>query len=237
MTIDRQTLLEKLGKYLNQEFTEGELYSWALQTAVSDHYEDMTQNDPLIKETIQSILEMQHVNLKVIPTAKALEYYHSCLAGKLTFIPIKERKDFQKFHSPGSKNSCAPKRTISETLTLFARYYVCGFGAVILGIYAFSFLLPNLFHSIQKDSFKTSLLESALHIFYALVLLLPPKISSKGLLFYLTFSLLLLGMIYFWTVPFRLFHDVRLMGLALPLTAIPATLAVVLLVSQKERNK
>lgn len=239
MSFERQILLSQLDKYFRHELSDKEIYEWALQLAVSENFGSLSQEDPLFKKTIQTLLEMQHMDLAVVPTAKALKYYQHCLKGEEEFIPLKDRQDLKQLNIPdfmeeGPKPHPLQKIKISGKLYFFARAYTMVFGFAILGIYSASLVMPNLVSPGGSKFFgKSSLVESVLHVFYALMILLSPRFMAQKFFFYFTFPMLFLGMIYFWSVPLRLFGNWTMILLALPLTAVPATLAVILLAGHK----
>jgi hypothetical protein len=241
MTVERQTLLRKVGQFLAQEISQDAIYAWALQIAVSREYEDLAKQDPLIKETIEALLMMQHTDLKAVPTRKAIEYYRRCLSGEEKFVPLRERKDLDKLRIPNEFREAMGRKKMGKTgkekVFALMRFYVALFGLSVLGIYAFSLIRDGLLGPAAGAVKMSALWEPMLYIIYALTIVMPVRFMAKGFLFYFTFPILLLGMIYFWSIPVRLFQNILFIILALPLSAIPATLAVILFARAKEQER
>jgi hypothetical protein len=241
MNAERQVVLSKVTQFLNNEISQEEIYTWALEVAVSKEYEELSKQDPLLKETIETLLMMQHPGFKVVPTRKAIEYYRRCLSGDEQFIPLKERKDLDKLKIPDEVREVIQQQKEKQSLRgkvfLLMRIYVLLFGLAVLGVYAFSILKGGLAVLGAEPTSKLLVWEPILYMLYALIIILPLRFTAKGILFYFTFPIVIIGMVYFWSIPVRLFQSVLLILLALPLSGIPATLAVILFARQKEQQK
>jgi hypothetical protein len=241
MTLERLTLLNKIEQYLNDSISSDEVHAWVLQIAVSDTFAEIAKADPLLKEAVEALLEIHQAGVKEVPTKKAIEYYRRCLTGQEKFIPLKERRDWSKLNIPdevGRRISPAEKRRIrADRFFVFLRGYVVLFGLTVLAVYAISFFQPG-FLGLSEGQTRQQVpsLETLLHVLYAAIVIMPLRLTAKGFFFYAAFPVLAIGMLYFWAVPFRLFHNLVLIVLALPASALPATLAVVLLAWHKERS-
>ena len=245
--LTRAIILEKLTGYLNQRLSKQAIYEWALFVAVSHEFEKIAAEDLLIGKTIQALIDINHDDLKNIPTHKMLEYYRRCLAGELTFEPLEymrnlERMDLSKEQFAADEEKKVEKRHEErKQIRLMVRIYVVLFAFCSLVIHLFSILQPNFLRFAETIPTRLeNLWDSLPHVLYAIIILLPMRLTARGNFFYITFFVSLWGLFLYWYLPFiivsKLAINMIFILALLPFSAIPASLAVWLLIkTRKER--
>ena len=242
--IDRSSVLAKLKDYLEAKTPKNEIYEWALATALSKEYEKIAQEDTLIQRTILALLDINHVNQKKIPLREVFEYYRRCLEGEEEFavenIPMQLTAD-----AGGLGILWLWLKDISQTpkgILVVLRIYVIIFGLSSVTIHLDSIRNPVFLRTgdivpTQNEVFQQSLP----HLIYAFLILLPPSLLARRMLFYFSFPFLTFGMLYYWYISFRFAIKLALNPIfvlvILPFTALPATLALVSLFMYREKSK
>jgi hypothetical protein len=248
MNLTRETVLAKLTGYLDKEISKSAIYEWALFVAVSKEYEQLAPQDPLIATAVQALIDINHDDLKKIPTNKALEYYRRCLKDEIEFIPLEERRDIDKLviqdQQPAAPAITVPpetslvnallKKQDYTRLLIAMRVYVIVFAVCSLGIHIYSFINPE-FMQMARDftSRFNSVKESLPHVLYALLVLLPPRFLARDTLYIVSLALLIVGFFYYWYIAITIVDKLALHPLLiliiLPFSALPATLTLILL--------
>src|SRR5689334_13417923 len=85
--IDRNTLAGKIEEFLSAKVTKDQIYEWALLTAMSEGYEQISRQDPLINYSMQAILNLNRHDQKDIDHETKLKYFHECLIGNRVYNP------------------------------------------------------------------------------------------------------------------------------------------------------
>jgi len=253
MQLNRETVLAKLTGYLDKEISKSAIYEWALFVAVSKEYEQVVSQDPLVANTVQALIDINHDDLKKIPTHKALEYYRRCLKGELEFIPLEDRMDIDQLGIPDEPPPSAPVSVGPETARVNAlikrhdytrvlklmRLYVVGFALSSLGIHIFSVIDPDFIRLTGEQTSRwNSARESLPHVLYAFLVLLPPAFLAKDILYPAAIALLTTGFFYYWYIAYIIVQKLTLHPLFilvfLPFSAVPATLAVLQLLAYRK---
>jgi hypothetical protein len=258
MMITRQLVLEKISAYLNHQLSQQELYEWWLGLAVAGDLEQTLESDPLLKNAFNAIMEINRQNVAKVPTRKALEYYRRCLAGEMEFIPLESHRELHKLNIPdipeeigvqgaqGSHGSFQ-KRNIRERVEdwkyfqdaiLTARLYVIIFAICSLVVQIFSLINPGFLRiGLLVPTHWQAFADAFPHIVYAYVVLLPPKKLITTRMFLLAFPLLMLGLVFYWTIACAIITKLDLPWVALvvisPFSVIPAALALALVLMEK----
>ena len=258
MSITRQIILEKLTAYLSNKISKQEVYEWALAVAVSGKLES-TPSDSLLRTAVKAMIEMNHSDLARVPTRKALEYYRRCLAGELEFIPLEAHKELHKLDIPEVAEEVNRGDTLrnlelgSRTVSLFqafqewehrmdailtARLYVIIFAICSVAVQISSLLSPGFMQiGLLVPSRWDALLEAFPHLVYAYIILLPPRKLVPTKMFILALPFLVMGVVFYWTIAGMLIAKLSLPWIALivflPFSAIPAALALALVVIEK----
>ncbi|MCR4337837.1 MAG: hypothetical protein NUV91_08545 [Candidatus Omnitrophica bacterium] len=246
MPLTRQLLLSLLTAYLNQEISAQEVYDRGLSIAFSDEYETVIQQDPLIKATLQALMDSNPQDPRQAPARSQLEYYQRCLAGQDEYLE-KGKKKTEAGHLREGTSVQQQVRLFGQDFpktkfSILLRAYVLFFALSSLFINFLSILQPNFISFGEGDFSRAERWgEASPYIFYSLVLLIPIKLSCRGILFYGIFPVLTLGMFYYWYVSFAPAMDLSL-GPFFPAVmflfgALPATLAWILLLICREENR
>ncbi len=233
MALQRPDVAHILRLFLTEGVPQERMYEWALAQAVSKEYEQLTIGDPLIKEVIQAILEMNHADLEHVPTRDDLIYYLQCLEGTKDFEPAQQRRArvVQEQRPPSPRKATAPQgvdQKMQALYLIFAKVYVALFASVSLAVNIAGLVKPELFGI--GESAEANWKESLPHLIYAVILLIPRKILIQNKLFYPTMIVLILGILFYWTIDVSIVTKFRLhillVFLFAPFTVIPASLAV-----------
>ena len=240
MTLTRQAVLEKLDGFLKKDISAEKIYEWALFVAVSSEYEMLAKEDPVIGMTIQAMITLNHRNPAQVVRLEDLQLFRQYLAEGRQMVPEpvpvfeapvevhhSEEKEQEK------KKRFASKRESGSIVTL--RIYVVIFGICSLIVNLMSVIKPEWLHlsATVPSSFQV-LSESWMHISYALLLIMPLPTVARGPLFLPALPLFVFGMIYYWYVSVMLVSKLSLSIIffmaIIPFSALPATLALILLV-------
>ena len=248
--IDRKTILEKLAEYLNNKISQEEIYKWALAVAVSEEYDELAGKDLLIRKTIQALIDIHHDDLKLIPTRKALEYYRRCLVGEEKFEPLEDKKDLKRLNIPDfpqeqpqrvkTPKPKKPKQGGGKEFYIAFRIYTIIFSISSLTIHIISIIKPDLFSFDEEIPTRMEVVTRSLpHLLYAFFVLVPMWLTARGVLYYLSFLVLTLGMLYYWYLSAVIvmnysLHLIFILAI-LPFCAFPATLALYLLMVNRDR--
>ena len=244
MMLTREIILAKLTDYLDHRLSKQAVYEWALSVAVSHEFEEASLKDALIGRTVQALIDIGHDDLKAIPTYKALDYYHRCLSGELTFEPLETKRDLDTLDL--SKQifrfergaTAEEKRKEQRKLFPIFRLYAVLFGLFSFAIHAFSIVNPEFLRFGEAIPTRSdNLSDSIPNLLYSLFIILPFSITTRGVLFWPSLFILLVGMLYYVYLPFSLIiklsvHPIFVLAL-MPFTSIPALLAFFLLLDAR----
>ena len=242
MPIVRSDVLSALNFFLSGKINEQKLYEWALSQVVAKDYEDATSGDPLLREVCQAIIDMSNPGQGYIPTREDMMYYVRCLVGTVSFEPLAVRleKSRQKDHAKERAKGRAHRQTVmkrfsftAEQYILWVRIYVVLFAACSFLINAVAVFRPELFGVEGETSLLANFLDALPHLVYTGALLLPASVMVKGWIFYLYFSIFVVGMLGYWVATVSIvismgLHPYMLLIFA-PFGGIPPAMAVWLL--------
>ena len=226
MLIDRMTVLVKLKGFLNGELSKEEVYHWALSKAVSEEFLNLPQIDPLLFETLQALVDINHEDAEVIFTREDLEYYQRCLEGNEEFNSLRAKRT-------QNKPRAVPKKFFID-LDLIARIYVVMFGICSVIIHFVGIFIPNFLRmNINPPSRLDSFLDSLPHFVYAVFLFLSPKVLARGNLYYVALMASTFGIFYYVNLTFNIVKalgvHILVVLVLLPYGGLPAALALYLL--------
>jgi hypothetical protein len=240
MSLTREDVLIKLTDFLNNKIPKAEIHEWALLVATAEDFEQTAQRDPLIGKTIQCLIDINHNDIKYIPTPKALEYYRRCLTGEEIYQPLEQRRDLHKIKIPemkladvGEPPEVIRRREWWQGVLWIVRIYVILFAMSSLAIDIAALVQPELFRGGEDipsrlENFK----ESYKQMIYAFFILLPPTILSRRPTIYLSLPIVIWGVYHYWEFVIskidKLPHPMFLLAF-LPFSAIPAAMALFLL--------
>lgn len=241
MAITRQAVLEKLDGFLKGEISAEKIYEWALFIAVSSEYEQLVQKDPVISTTIQALISLNHTNKKQATRLEDLKLFRQCLAGEMT-LPSSgaETREAAPAEPPSEKQpkKREKRRKFGQSVSgsmMTLRIYVVIFGICSLIVNLLTVIKPewlSLGADVQTPVERLG--ETWLHISYAALLILPFPMIVRGPLFIAALPLFVFGMVYYWYVTVMLVAKLSLNLIfflaVMPFSAIPATLALILLV-------
>ena len=243
MSLTRTEILQVVSDFLNDKISQLKVYEWALGQAVAKDYEIIAQNDPLLHETIQALIDMNHQHGEYIPTREDIIYYQKCLQGQVPFEPLSSRLEkikeareraAQEERAKTQKAMAMPK-TLSRTVM---RVYVIMFALTSLVVNISGIIKPGLFRPEEMVTRAQAIREAFPHFIYAIFLLTPPHISVKGLLYYLALPILFMGTIFYFYITVSMVFQLKLNPLMIlsfaPFALIPALLALWLFLTQKK---
>ncbi len=244
--IDRAGVLAKLNDYLEEKISKTEVYEWALMLALSKEYEDIAVQDPLIQKTVLAMIDINHADIKKIPPRKSLEYLKHCLEGSEEFLEVTLPAQAASEETQNPKYQFLKKafrpRDVPKGVLVILRIYVIVFCLCSIAIHSVSILNPGFLRLGESTPSSAAIVrESFPHLIYAFFLLIPPVWIARGIWFYLSFPILTFGMLYYWYISFSFAMKFALSAIfilvVLPFSAIPATLALVLLFIYREKSK
>jgi len=246
--LSRQDVLKKLEQFLNREITKADVHAWALSQAVAKDFEEIAESDPLIKNTVLSLIDISHDDLKRIPSIRALEYYRLCLSGEMTFDPVHANLEniivpyVSVKHSSGHPSKVSVRIKEKAQYLVLLKAYVFIFGLCVMALQIISLLDPQFLHWAKDAPVLDGNWQDAWpHVLYAALILMPRHWLAAGYIFYPAALALATGMLYYWYVPVLIvaklsLHILFVLAL-LPFSAIPATLALLLLMLYRDGLK
>mgnify|MGYP001557911749 CR=1 FL=1 len=252
MAITRAEVLETLKLFLEDKVPQERVYEWALAKVVAKDYDSAANNDLLLHETMQALIDINRGDLEFVPTRKDLEYYFLCLSGQKPFVSfsvrrqeIKKRSQQQQIQKlkavPTALKASLTQRWLSIDKKIFcavAKIYVSLFAIVSLAVNVLGIFRPELFRPDHRVDHLQAFAESLPHLLYAALLLLPRRILTRGILFYITLGVFFAAMIFYWYVIIvlvaRFDLNIFLFMLFAPFAGFPALLAVWLLWKEKK---
>ncbi len=253
MVIRREEVLEKLSQHLREEIAPDDVYAWTLAVIVDPEYEKISIQDSLINVTVKALLDANNKNADIVPTRKLLEYYRQCLAGEAEYHPDHINECLEAVDEKGfltqEQIARIKKEKVEKTKRIvvgfvfgIAALYVFVFGLSLLAFRLYSIIRPEF---VAQEGFILTRMEVTRHvlphILYALLILLPRGFIARGWLFYFAFLGMIAGMGYHLVTAVRPVLENALplvyVLVALPFRALPAMLAVVLLLIKRQKIK
>jgi len=232
MTYFRPILLKKLEEFLRGGIKRDDVYRWALSQVVLPRYEEEVREDPLLKETMQAMVDISRQDSEVATSMESLKYYRKCLRGDIDYLPKEDR----------DKKNMAKKGDPKDDFLLATRIYVILFAACSMFINIVSIVNPDflrigLFPPTRIQAFFAAFP----HLVYATFLFISPKTLAKGRIYSMSLVILLVGVAYYWMVAFSfvsklLLHSLMVIVVA-PFSGVPATLALILLIRARKESQ
>lgn len=245
----RYDALDTLTAFLEGRMDAEGLYQWALKKATAADYAAVIAEDLLMKELIETILEIHTRSegddqtgsdeLKSV-WLKAMAHYHACLSGTRVFVPqddVIRSLVFEKH-----EDHVHPKKQVLGTQWLrFFRAYVLLFAMSIIIAYGLTLWDPTWLFPEGTLSRAVILKEAWPLWVYGAVVVVPPQIWARGPMFYPALMVLAAGMVYFWHMTIRLITPVQWhpgFVLLVAMTAtIPSTLALLMVVEVRAQER
>ncbi len=235
MPISRSDVLGALSFCLTGKVTQEKIYEWALSQAVAKDYDGIAGADPLLKESVQALIDMSNPGPGYAPTREDLVYYLRCLEGAASFEPLAVRLEKAQAKER-EKDRGRRQRVISvsrEQYILWMRIYVVLFAAGSFLINTVWIFKPEFFDVETKRSFLENFADALPQLVYSGTLLLPPGVMVRGWPFYIYFSIFVAGMLAYWAATVSVvmglgLHPYLLLVFA-PFGGIPPAIAVWLL--------
>ncbi len=252
--IERQQLHNKLAEFISGGVPIDDMHAWALNVALGDDYPRIAEQDPLIKETIQALLDLDRKDLRFVPSRRILEYFRRCLEGTEEYSPPGKRgrldhiiidepdkpasliggKSHVKTEKKKEKPAAAsrPKKDISRLIRTFRRYtLVFAWGSIALNLAGA--LAPEALGFVVTESPLQLLIAALPHLIYALFVLVPVRILASGKIFLLSFVVAVFGAVMYcgMSVVFIVKFALPLIFalLVMPFAAIPSILMPIVL--------
>ena len=240
MAATRETVKYQLDQFLSGKISQENLYSWTLAQVMDEEYEKLAAKDPVLRETVQTVIDFNHSDLDRIPTREDLLFYKRCLDGQEQFVPFSERWTLRQKNEKGqTKSRKPPKEKDKEFFAVLSRIYVSLFGLSIFCIYLIGLVKPEVFHPGETPSRADILRESLPHLIYSVFLLLPMRTLAQGVLYYVSLTVFVMGAVFYWYAPVSLVIkydlNVFLFILFAPFTGLPAALSIWLIMSIKNK--
>jgi len=231
-----------------------EIHAWVLKIALAADYMEVAEQNPLIKETVQALMDLDRKDLKFVPSRKILEYFRRCLAGEEKYLPPKKRGHLSHIiidepNKPASlmgdpsqvetdkKQEVSVLRTrkprdISRLMQTCRRYTLvfawCSFILHCVGA-----IKPELLGFVVSDSVVQLLISALPHLIYALFIVMPIRVLAAGKVFLVSFVLATFGAVVYcgMSVVFIVKFSLPLVFglLVMPFAAIPSILMPIVL--------
>jgi len=234
---------------MNGNIPVDDIHAWALKIALSSDYPQIAQEDPLLKEAIQALMDLDRKELNFVPSRRILEYYRRCLGGEEEYRPPKQRGNLSHIiidepNKPaslmGEPSQVKTEKTKevsviqqrpsidrSRLMKTCRRYTIvfawCSFALHIVGA-----IVPEFFGFVVSESVAQLLIAALPHLLYALFVVMPIKVLSAGKMFLLSFVLATFGAVMYcgMSVVFIVKFSLPLVFglLVMPFAAIPSIL-------------
>ena len=242
---------------LENKLTAEELYGWALGVVVTQEYERTTQEDPLVHMVLEDLMNISQESIKRRPSEELLEYYRRCLAGQEDYeagtassLSNKAYARLKGLEAESHDSSMAGfNRGIKKSYKkskkgffLFLRAYVYFFALCVIGIHLASMLTPELVDYDGSGNTNHYIMTEAIpHVTYAFILLVPFHWLVRNQWLFFSLPAMIFGAFYYWRVSIELIVKLSLhqffVLVILPFGAIPATVALVLLLIEWKRAR
>lgn len=226
MVLNRQIASDKIQEFLDGHLSGDELHQWAFTLALSDDYSKISSDDPLLGKILGALFGLKITTCRDKKLIKELRRFQKCLAGQDEFIFV-DRADAES----------EKKSMVSYLLVL--RIYVVVFAVTVLFLQMIPLLKIALGLSPDASAvvWRDAVGKFLPHLAYSLLLIMPLRRTARGWRFYPAALIFLMGLTYYWwtTVLFvmKLYINMIFVLVFLPFGALPATLALVMLIIRK----
>lgn len=253
--LNRKIIFDQITALLEKKVTPEEMYGWALGVLVTQEYEKSIQEDPLIHTVLEDLMNIAQGAVNRRPSEDLLDYYRRCLAGQDDY-------DFKMASSLSSKAYARLKGAESDQpsfaglnrglkksykrskrgFLIFLRAYVYCFAICIIAIHLASMLSPDLVDYDGSGNTNRYIMTEAIpHVTYAFILLVPFHWLVRNQWLFFSLPAMIFGAFYYWRVSIELIIKLSLhqffILVILPFGAIPATVALVLLLVEWKRTR
>ncbi len=241
MELNRDLIIEKIEALLGGQMDKDAVYRWALGVAVSEDFAQFCKKDPVAAQVVQVLIDIQHNDVKSIPTLKALAYYRLCLKGEREYLPLGEIKD-RDIEAPAVNVEEAQGlglveegvKTFIDKFARSLRILTLIFGGIVF-VASFFYVILEAAPG-QPDRVKSAFKTFGLLI-YSVFVILPPSFLVKEKAFLWAVPILLFGMIFSWYYSLNIipgmFSGIVERCFLSALIIIPATVAFMLLFRAK----
>ncbi len=243
MPLSRSETLLAITNLLEEKISQAKIYEWALAQAVAKDYDVVVKDDPLLGETIQVLIDMNHQQ-GYVPTREDLQYYKDCLEGNADFEPLAVRLEKTKRakQAEAEKKRAQPQPTAGarpKTIPRkIMRVYVVLFALTSLIVNITGIIKPGYYRPEDIVTRADAIKEAIPHFIYIAFLLMPPHRLAAGFLSYLALPVLFFGTIFYFYITVSIVFQQNLNPLLLlvyaPFALIPALLALWLLITEKK---
>lgn len=255
MLITRDIVLEKLNAYLGNTISKEDLYEWALLVSLSEDNQGIINADPLLRAALKAMMEAKHKDSAKFAVTKTIEYYRRCLSGEVEFSSSAVNDLSPDMKTPAGAGEAAalviqkvltfPElvqvfkgwRYFKDTL-LTARLYVLVFAVCSFAVQISSIINPGFMQiGLLVPTHWQALIEALPHLLYSYLIMLPSRRLIPRKIFLIALPVFILGAAFYWKMSFFILAKLSLNGIfifaILPFSAIPATLALLLLLAEK----
>jgi len=252
--VEQKVLFEKLTGFMDGKIPIDEIHAWVLKIALSSDYPQVAEQNPLIKETVQALMDLDRKELKFVPSRRILEYFRRCLEGKEEYLPPNKRRRLSHIiiDEPDKPASLLGRPSQVKTekkkddavvrrqpkIDLFrlmqtCRRYTIAFAWCSFALHLVGAVVPEFFGFVVKESAIRLLIVALPHLIYALFIVMPIRVLAAGKVFLISFVLATFGAVVYcgmsvvFIVKFSLPLGFGL--LVMPFAAIPSILMPIVL--------
>ncbi|MFA5088288.1 MAG: hypothetical protein WC552_04565 [Candidatus Omnitrophota bacterium] len=235
--LNREVLAEKIKDFLENNISQESLYEWALAQAVREEYDELAKNDPVVKKTMQALIDINQEDVQHKPTREDLKFYRRCLEGRDVL-----EADGEEGRGKGEEFKRDRLLQRKEEFYFISRVYVILFASCSAFVNFYSIIYPGFIKfALAAPSRWVAFQQAFPHFLYAVFLIMPPRILAGRKLFLPSFVVLAMGTLYYWMVAVAIVEKLSLHVLLLaaiaPFSATPALLALMLLWEAKKGGK
>lgn len=255
MLINRDIVLEKLNAYLGNAISKEDLYEWALLVSLLEDNQGIINADPLLRASLKAMMESKHKDSAKFAVIKTIEYYRQCLSGEVEFSPASVQHLSPDMKTPVSAGEAAAPvtqkiLTLPELVQVFkgwkyfkdtfltARLYVLVFAVCSFAVQISSVINPGFMQiGLLVPTHWQAFVDALPHLVYAYLVMLPPRRLIPRKIFLIALPVFIVGAVFYWKMSFFILAKLSLNGIfilaILPFSAIPATVALALLLAEK----
>ncbi|HQO58683.1 MAG TPA: hypothetical protein PLT76_08210 [Candidatus Omnitrophota bacterium] len=253
--LNRKIIFDQLTALLDKKVTAEAMYGWALGIVVTEEYEKISQEDPLIHTVLEDLMNVAQASEKRRPSEELLDYYRRCLSGQDDYdaksASTLSNKAYARLKGsePEPSSFAGLNRGIKKSykkskrgFLLFLRGYVYFFALCIIAIHFASMLSPEIVDYDGTGNTNRYIMTEAIpHVTYAFILLVPFHWLVRNQWLFFSLPAMIFGAFYYWRVSLELIVKLSLhqffILVILPFGAIPATVALVLLLIEWKRTR
>jgi len=241
MKLNREFIIEKIDALVEGRSDRDAVYRWALGTAVTEEFAHFCKEDAVAAKVVQTLIDINHNDVKSIPTLKALVYYKLCLKGEREYLPLGSIKDLDLVSPVGLEEDAAGLEIIEEGVKSLVERFSRGLRVFTLVFGAVIFFVSVFFVFVAAAPGKPGRVQAAFKIFavliYSVFVILPPSLIAKERSFFVAVPILLFGMIVSWYYSLNMipgmFSSPVIQVFLSALIIVPATIALILLFRAK----